>query len=463
MAKSKGIPPLILPNWADRVVADDRTWVRLHDICGDIIDCPHSTPVYTESSDNFIARTQDFGGGTLDLTEAARVDDETFADRTRRAVPTHGDLIYSREGAYHGIAAEIPDGPNVCLGQRTVLIRVDPKEANFRFVRYWLNSKRVRSYVAGHKAGSAAPRINLPTIRGLPVALPPLPEQRAIASILGALDDKIELNRRMNATLESLARAIFKSWFVDFDPVKINAGQMPASSAIPTTHDPKVLDLFPSTFQDSELGPIPEGWSVGKFSENIEILSGGTPKTKVEEYWNGEIPWYTVKDAPEGGDVWVIDTERKVTQLGIDNSAAEVFDAGTSIISARGTVGKIALLGVPMSMNQSCYGIKGTNGFSSLFTYYQLNLLTEILQQNTHGTVFDTITRATFEAVECVHPTPELAVEFDRTIADLLQRIHRNLNETTALIATRDTLLPKLLSGELPVTSSLTAYGEALV
>ena len=113
-------------------------------------------------------------------------------------------------------------------------------------------------------------------------------------------------------------------------------------------------------------------------------------------------------------------------------------------------------------MNQSCYGIKGTNGFSNLFTYYQLNLLTEILQQNTHGTVFDTITRATFEAVECVHPSPELAEEFDRAITDLLQRICRNLNESAALVALRDTLLPELLSGDLPVPAALARAEEAV-
>ncbi len=152
----------------------------------------------------------------------------------------------------------------------TALYMRDFKGNDRKFIYYLLPAIDYFSY--SDKA--AVPGVNRNHLHKAEVLLPPLPEQRAIASILGALDDKIELNRRMNATLESLARAIFKSWFVDFDPVKINAGQMPASSQALATHDPKVLDLFPSTFQDSELGPIPEGWDVVPLGAIFELKRG---------------------------------------------------------------------------------------------------------------------------------------------------------------------------------------------
>ncbi|MFF5871068.1 restriction endonuclease subunit S [Streptomyces albidoflavus] len=138
----------------------------------------------------------------------ARVSRETHLDRTRRATPRHGDVIYSREGSYHGIAAEIPDGVEACMGQRMVLIRPNVKALDFRFLRYWLNSNFVRSFIAGAKEGSGAPRINLPTIRRMAVPLPSLREQRAVGALLGALDDKIAVNERIAATAEDLMLTI---------------------------------------------------------------------------------------------------------------------------------------------------------------------------------------------------------------------------------------------------------------
>ena len=155
-----------------------------------------------------------------------------------------------------------------------------------RFAYYFLQSIDFKRF----NSGSAVQSLNRNHVHPMEILVPPLPDQRAIASILGALDDKIELNRRTNATLESLARAIFKSWFVDFDPVKINAGQMPASSQALAKYDPKFLDLFPSTFKDSELGPIPEGWSVVRADEVYDVAIGKTPPRKQKQ-------WFTTNGA----------------------------------------------------------------------------------------------------------------------------------------------------------------------
>jgi len=280
----------------------------------------------------------------------------------------------------------------------------------------------------------------------LEVDIPPLPIQKTIAHILGTLDDKIDLNRRMNATLEEMARAIFKSWFVDFDPVRAKM-----DSRAPFGMDQETAALFPDGFQDSKMGLIPRGWDVCPLSEKIQVFSGGTPKTSELIYWNGDIPWYSVRDAPSEANVWVIHTDKYVTKLGITNSAAQVFPKKTTIISARGTVGKLALTAVPMAMNQSCYGVRGITGYGDYFTYYSLREATAQLQQRAHGTVFDTITTETFKTLDCIFPKPRITAAFDKLVEPLLDKILTNLHQSRTLATLRDTLLPKLLSGELSV------------
>jgi len=250
-------------------------WKRLDDVCEGIFDCPHSTPKLTSDSP-LLARSQDIRSGVFRLEEAARVSEETYLERIKRAEPIYGDLLYSREGTYFGIAAEVPKNVRVCLGQRMVLLRPASKILNFRFLRYWLNSPTLTSHIYGHRDGTVAERLNLPTIRGLPVPIPPLPEQRAIAHILGTLDDKIELNQQMNRTLEAIARAIFKSWFADFDPVRAKMdGRQPAGM------DAATADLFPGEFEDSPLGMIPKGWNTIPLEDLFFIpLRNGLTKPK---------------------------------------------------------------------------------------------------------------------------------------------------------------------------------------
>ena len=236
---------------------------------------------------------------------------------------------------------------------------------------------------------------------------------------------------------------------MDFDPVRAKLEGRP-----PAGMDAATAALFPDHFQNSELGQIPKGWQAKPLSKNIELLSGGTPKTSEPSYWDGEIPWYSVRDAPSDSDVWVVDTDRKVTPSGISNSATSILPARTTIISARGTVGKLALVGRPMAMNQSCYGVRGAAGYRELFTYFSLKEAVEELQQNAHGSVFDTITRDTFDTLSFASPPITIADAFEALVESLLETILANVNESRDLAALRDTLLPKLLSGEVSVAKA---------
>jgi restriction endonuclease S subunit len=356
------------------------------------------------------------------------------------------DIVFTQRGTL-GQVSVVPSGKfdRYLVSQSQMKLTVNRELADPLFIYYVFSTAEQQNYIRQNAIQTGVPHTNLGILRGTRVPLPPLCEQRAIAQILGTLDDKIELNHRMNETLEAMAQALFKSWFVDFDPVRAKAeGRDPGV--------PKSLAaLFPDSFEDSELGEIPRGWEIVSFAETIEIIGGGTPKTSVAEYWGGSIPWFSVVDAPTGAEVWVVDTEKKVTPAGVENSSTRILPEGTTIISARGTVGRIALVGVPMAMNQSCYGLRGRTGALGYYNYFLTRALIVRLQQHAHGSVFDTITRDTLAGVFVPAPAAGLIHQFEKRVAPNLERIRVGLLETRALAALRDALLPKLISGELRV------------
>lgn len=395
--------------------------------------------------------------GVVKLETAAHVSEATYRERTKRAIPEFGDILYSREGTYFGIAAEVPRDARVCLGQRMVQLRPDKRRVASRFLKYWLNSPLMSQYIAGLRDGSVAERINLSTIRSLPVPLPSMETQDQVSSIIGVLDDRIELLRQTNTTLESIAQALFKSWFIDFDPVRAKqAGREPEGM------DAATAALFPAEFEESALGLIPRGWTIRPFAETVHIVGGGTPKTSIPEYWNGEIPWFSVVDAPAVGQVFAVVTDKSVTKLGVDSSSTRVLPKWTTIISARGTVGKLALTGVEMAMNQSCYGLTPRASGGETATYLAAQRLVEDLKRLAHGGVFDTITRDTLNSVLVCDPPPEIIKAFDALTRPLFGRVLANGLQSRSLTETRDTLLPRLISGKLRLPEAQEQLEDAL-
>ena len=422
-------------------IPDEWRWDRLQDVCS-LFDCPHSTP-HLASDGPYIVRSQDIRAGIFSRDRAAHVSEKTYIERTVRAVPSHGDLLFSREGTYFGIAAEVPANIKVCLGQRMVLLRPsNPRVLDFQFLKYWLNSPTMVRHVRGFRDGSVAERLNVPTIRSLAILIPPIREQQFIAQSLSILDQKIELNRCMNQTLEAMARSIFKSWFVDFGPVRT---KMERNRAPGIALD--IAALFPNAFQDSVLGKIPSGWYSTRLSEQIDIASGGTPKTTQPEYWNGTVPWVSVADTAPGP--YITRTEKTITNAGVEQSAAQLLPAETIVITARGTVGNTALTAEPMAMNQSCYGLRGRGRMGQLFLLYQVRQQLAILRANTHGSVFETITRSTFDSIEVIQPPDGLLVAFEQLARPLFDRILLNQRENETLADLRDALLPRFVSGEI--------------
>lgn len=204
------------------------------------------------------------------------------------------------------------------------------------FAGYFFRSHWFRGEVTAMSSQSTRASLNNDMLGRLKMPLPDLATQTRIAGVLKSLDDKIEQNRRTAQALERLARAIFRAWFVDFEPVKAKAAGATSFPSIPES----VFDILPARLADSEIGPIPAAWEVKSLADACTFVSGGTPRRSEPLYWNGQIPWYSVRDSPDCG-AWVTDTEERITSFGIANSAARIVPAGCTIISARGTVGKL--------------------------------------------------------------------------------------------------------------------------
>lgn len=371
---------------------------------------------------------------------------EADAKRLSRYRVKAGDVVYSRRGDVRRRALVRKEHDGWLCGTGCLRVRLGNGDHDARFVSHYLGHPDVMDWIESNAVGSTMPNLNTAILSRLPIVVPPPDEQRAIARVLGALDDKIELNRRMNRTLEELAAALFRSWFVDFDPVVAKAaGRKPAHLR------PELAALFPATWQDSPLGPIPHGWRVGGISDISTMTGGGTPKTSVAEYWNGDIPWFSVVDTPATGELFVLETEKTITQRGLNESSANLLPEGTTIITARGTVGNLSLVGRPMAMNQSCYAMIPKSGFSPAYVFFAMQNAVEDLQRMAHGSVFDTITRTTVDSLALPVSTPEILTAFDKIVSPLLAQIKHNVRESRTLAALRDTLLPKLLSGELRV------------
>jgi type I restriction enzyme S subunit len=274
---------------------------------------------------------------------------------------------------------------------------------------------------------SGRQRADLDAVRNVEIDPPPLPTQRKIAAILSAYDDLIENNTRRIAILEQMAQLLYREWFVHF--------------RFPGHEDVAMVD--------SELGAIPEGWEVVAYTDVADVLTGSTPRTKVEEYWNGPLPFFSPRDID--APVYVLETERSITKLGLDNCSSDLYPKNTVFITARGTVGRLIMPAVPMAMNQTCYALRGRDGISQYYVFLDIQNQVERLRQRAHGAVFDTIIIDTFRRLKVIKPSREVIDLFHTQVASVFEQILNLLSRNIILRQTRDLLLPRLVSGDLDV------------
>ena len=343
-----------------------------------------------------------------------------------------------------------------------VLLRPDSEEVDTTYLLYWLNSPWIQSHIHGHRDGSVAERLNLPTIRRLPICTGPLKEQRAIAHILGTLDDKIELNRRTNETLEAMGRAMFKSWFVDFDPVRAKMeGRWRPGQSLPGL-PAHLYNLFPDRLGASELGEIPEGWDVEPIGECVRVLGGGTPSTKQPRFWSGgKHPFCTPKDMSSLSSPALLETTRHLTDEGVVKVSSGQLPVGTVLLSSRAPIGYLAIAEIPVSVNQGIIAMVCDGLLPNVYTLFWARENMDVIEANANGSTFQEISKRNFRPIPAVVPAGPVLEQFIAHARPCFDRVVANIRATNILAVLRDTLLPKLVSGELRLEDADTIVGRA--
>lgn len=360
--------------------------------------------------------------GTLNRNGLMSVDDEHAEDYILK----ENDIVFARTGNSTG-RTYFYDGQDGELVYAGFLIKfsLDSEKVNPRILKYYTHSQPYYNWVRSFDTGGTRGNINAKVFGAMPITLPPRRQQDRIVEILKPLDDKIELNRRINANLEAQAQALFRSWFVDFEPFR------------------------DGPFVDSELGKIPQGWKVGNYTDIVEIKGGGTPKTGIQEYWDGTIPFFSPKDV--GASCFVLDTEKHITAKGLENCNSSLFQTNTVFITARGTVGKVVMTGTEMAMNQTNYALLGKQNISQYYVYHITRQLVTRLLKKANGAVFNAITTRDFTSEQIIIPPFSTIRQFSDVVKPIYENILLNDVQSNRLSALRDTLLPKLMAGEINV------------
>ena len=373
---------------------------------------------------------------------------ESF-DRLRSGKVKPGDIVYCLRGSTIGKTARnhFVEG---AIASSLVIVRAK-RHSSQEYLYYYLTSPFAQQLAAQHDNGSAQPNLSVRALSNYPIALPPVEEQRAIAHILGTLDDKIELNRRMSETLEAMARALFKSWFVDFEPVRAKAEGRDAGL-------PKSLaDLFPDSFEDPELGKIPKGWGIRKISDVCEaVFSGGTPSTSSPHYWGGNVPWLS---SGETRGKFIIATDKSITPSGVANSSTRCARSGATVIAGAGqgnTRGQTSMLMLDSYVNQSVVALLAdVDHTSDTHLFFDLERRYEEFRRISDGhSSRGSLTTRLIGGLRFVAPSRKIVEAFDNIALPIVRRIAEGLGQSRTLGALRNTLLPKLISGELRVKAA---------
>ncbi len=319
---------------------------------------------------------------------------------------------------------------------RAIAVLRFTEQTDAAFVRLCLMTSPLQHLIQAWATTTVQATLNLKEIRQIPLPWPPKEQRVIIAHILGTLDDKIELNRRMNETLEAMARALFKSWFVDFDPVRAKA----------EGRDPCLLkplaDLFPDSFEDSELGEIPKGWTVGSVDDEFDLTMGQSPPVETYNELGEGLPFYQGR-----ADFGFRFPMRRVYCTAPTRLAKE----GDTLVSVRAPVGDINMASEDCAIGRGVAAARHKTN-SRVYTYQFMHSIEEVFAQfEAEGTVFGSIGKKDFHAVPCVVPPRSLVVDFERRVLPLDDRIGLSEGESRGLATLRDTLLPKLISGELGI------------
>lgn len=363
-----------------------------------------------------------------------------------RLADTNSILLLVRGSELH---KRIPVG----IATKPVAFNQDVKALQVRgeirsdYLFYWLLGNERMLLGRVEHTGIGAGKLDTEVLKNLPIALPSLAHQKAIAAVLGGLDAKIELNRRMNATLEAMARALFRSWFVDFNPVRVKL-----DSRKPVSLEETDAALFPATFQDSPLGNIPNGWEVSTIGAKLSTILGGTPARAKPEYWtHGTVAWI---NSGKTNEFRIIEPSEWITKEALDNSATKLLPQRTTVLAITGaTLGQVSITEIECCANQSVVAILASKQLPTEFIYPWIEENIEKLIASQTGGAQQHINKGNVEELALLCPDSRVVAAYQAKVKPLFDQIAANCFQSHTLATLRDTLLPKLLSGELSVAN----------
>jgi len=434
------------------VSADFASTVRLGNVCSKIGS--GATPrggskVYLEIGECTLIRSQNVRNEGFSLGGLVHIESE-HANQLNNVEVQSGDVLLNITGDSVARCCQVIDDILPArVNQHVAIIRPNSSKLDPMYLRYYLISPRMQAkMLSWARSGGTRNALTKGMIESFDVSMPDIKEQRAIAQILGSLDDKIELNRRENRTLEQMARAIFKSWFVDFDPVKAKA-----QGKKPDGMNAETAKLFLDSFVDSELGPIPKGWKVGAISDCFDLTMGQSPPgTTYNEIGEG-IPFFQGRR----------DFGFRYPSLRIYCTAPTRFaEEDDTLVSVRAPVGDINMANQRCCIGRGVAAIRHKNRSRS-YTYYMMHHLGDIFVRfEAEGTVFGSINKTDFKKMVCILPVDAIVKAFEQMSFPIDQKIEVNEKQSQTLASIRDALLPKLLSGEIQVKDAEKKIGETI-
>lgn len=401
----------------------------LKDLCDKITDGSHSSPK-AQNIGYPMFSVKDMEEYGFCYKDCKRISEDDFGKmKSSGCVPEKDDILIAKDGSYLKQIFICRENKEEAILSSIAIFRPNKNIVEPKFLMYLLKSPLVFNYIKTNcVSGSAIPRIVLKSFKDVKMSIPDsIEKQRSIASILSSLDDKIETNRKICANLEAQAQALFKHWFIDFAPFK----------------DGK--------FVDSELGMIPEGWRVGKIQDLAsKMASGGTPTSTNRDYYGGNILWYSTKELT---DNFLLESEKHITQVGLENSSAKLFPKDTVLMAiyAAPTVGRLGILTQEASFNQAAVGIVAKEEVGYEYIYSLLLFERKNLNNLACGAAQQNLNVGIVKNYKCVIPTRQGLATFREQIIGIFLQIKKLQQESSRLSSLRDTLLPKLMSGQIKV------------
>ncbi len=392
--------------------------------------------------------------GAFDLSDLSEMRFEPHEEERYGLLP--GDLVVC-EGGEPGRCA-IWTGPVQGMKIQKALHRIRPKASLYNYyLYYWFRHAANVGLLEQHFTGTTIKHLTGKAISALAVPLPPVDAQRAMVEVLRRIDDRIDLLRQTDATLESIAQALFKSWFIDFDPVRAKqAGREPEGM------DAATAALFPAEFEESALGWIPKGWQISEVGQTAECVGGGTPSTREAAYWEPPVhAWATPKDLSGLGSPVLWATERRLSEAGLKKISSGLLPPGSLLMSSRAPIGYLAIANIPVAVNQGFIAMRPGGLLPPVYLYFWCQANMDAIKQKANGSTFMEISKTAFRPILLVLPPKEVVARFAEIAGAIFERIAASEQQRAGLTDLRDTLLPRLISGKLRLPEAREQFDEA--